>query len=221
MPYRLNLTALSHLESNRLLEPAERAALFVPRLLKRHVLSPDQYPDSLALEVAEEEHWDALGASVQHATTVKSFRDVLISLDFVQVNAYRLKDMPYPRNFFAYIKDADTFAAVYLADASGIAPYVEMFTIFPKPIAGKIAVLTSSASLIELDPSPELHFLHFPDKAVEAVFQLHRSKVVELSAINKPARKPEHFDAAYLEIWNANYQNWIARGVLKKVEGTS
>ncbi len=217
MPYRLNLTALSKFEQSRLLEPQERASLALPRLLRRDVLSPDDYPDVLELEVALEEHWDTLGASLQHALKAKENRDLLHSLDFVQVNAYRLKNMPYQRNFFAYIKDADTFAAVYLADASGITPYVEMFTLFREPKDGKIGILTSSASLIELDPSPELHFVHLPEKHPEVIFNLHRSKVVEHGKANKPARKPEHFDAAYLEIWNANYQSWIARGVLKKV----
>ncbi len=217
MPYRLNLTALSTFEQARLLEPKERASLLLPRLLRRAVLSPDDYPDELKLEVALEEHWDALGASIQHALKAKEARDLLVGLDFVQVNAYRLKNMPYQRNFFAYIKDADTFAAVYLADASGIAPYVEMFTLFREAKDGKIGILTSSAALIELDPSPELHFIHLPEKHPELVFNLHRSKVMEFGKANKPARKPEHFDHAYLEIWNANYQSWIARGVLKKV----
>jgi hypothetical protein len=125
--------------------------------------------------------------------------------------------MPYQRNFFGYIKDADTFAAVYLADASGIKPYIEMFTLFKQPKNGKIGVLTSSAELIELDPSPELHFVHLPNKHGDIVFNLHRSKVVEHGKDNKPARKPGHFEPAYLEIWNANYRSWIARGVLKQV----
>ena len=217
VPYRLNLTALTKFETVRLLEPSERASLVLPRLLRQAVLSPDDYPDTLELEVALEEHWDALGASLQHAVKTKENRDILVGLDFVQTSAYRLKNMPYQRNFFAYIKDADTFAAAYLSDASGIAPYVEMFTLFRQPKDGKIGVLTSSAGLIELDPSPELIFLHLPDKHPEAIFNLHRSKVVEFGKANKPARKPEHFDSAYLEIQNANYQSWIARGVLKKV----
>ena len=217
MPYRLNLTALSKFEQLRLLEPQERASLVLPRLLRRDVLSPDDYPDVLALEVALEEHWDALGASLNHAVIAKENRDLLHSLNFVQVNAFRLKNMPYQRNFFAYIKDADTFAAVYLADASGIAPYVEMFTLFKEVKNGKIGILTSSATLIELDPSPELHFVHLPQKHPEVVFNLHRSKVMEFGKANKPARKPEHFEPAFLEVWNANYRSWIARGVLKAV----
>jgi hypothetical protein len=217
MPYRLNLTKLSKLELERLLSPQERASLTLPRLLRRDVLSPDNYPDSLELEIAQEEHWDALGASVQHAVKAKENRDILASLEFVQVSAYRLKNMPYQRNFFAYIKDADTFAAVYLADASGIAPYVEMFTLFREPKDGKIGILTSSAGILELDPTPELVVVHLPEKHPEVVFNLHRSKVMEFGKLNKPARKPEHFDAAYLEVWNANYQSWIARGVLKAV----
>jgi hypothetical protein len=217
VPYRLNLTALSTFEQQRLLEPRERAALVLPRLMRRAVLSPDDYPDTLELEIALEEHWDALGASLNHAMKAKENRDLLHSLDFVQVSAYRLKNMPYQRNFFAYIKDADTFAAVYLSDASGIAPYVEMFTLFREPKEGKIGILTSSAAIIELDPSPALHFVHLPDKHPEVIFNLHRSKVMEHGKANKPARKPEQFDAAYLEIWNANYQSWIARGVLKAV----
>jgi hypothetical protein len=217
MPYRLNLTKLSKLELERLLSPQERASLTLPRFLRRDVLSPDDYPDSLELEIAQEEHWDALGASVQHAVKAKENRDILASLEFVQVNAYRLKNMPYQRNFFAYIKDADTFAAVYLADASGIAPYVEMFTLFKQPQDGKIGILTSSAGILELDPAPELIVVHLPEKHPEVVFNLHRSKVMEFGKANKPARKPEHFDAAYLQVWNANYQSWIARGVLKAV----
>jgi hypothetical protein len=217
VPYRLNLTKLSKLELERLLSPRERASLTLPRLLRRDVLSPDDYPDTLELEIALEEHWDALGASVQHAVKAKENRDVLASLDFVQVNAYRLKNMPYQRNFFAYIKDADTFAAVYLADASGIAPYVEMFTLFREPKDGKIGILTSSAGILELDPASELVVLHLPEKHPEVVFNLHRSKVMEYGKANKPARKPEHFDAAYLAVWNANYQSWMARGVLKRV----
>jgi hypothetical protein len=217
MPYRLNLTKLSKLELERLLSPQERASLTLPRLLRRDVLSPDDYPDVLELEVALEEHWDALGASVQHALKAKENRDLLATLDFVQVNAYRLKNMPYQRNFFAYIKDADTFAAVYLADASGIAPYVEMFTLFREPKDGKIGILTSSAGILELDPTPELVVVHLPEKHPEVVFNLHRSKVMEYGKANKPARKPEHFDAAYLEVWNANFKSWVTRGVLKAI----
>jgi hypothetical protein len=216
VPYRLNLTKLSKHELERLLEPKERTALTMPRLLRRPVLSSDEYPDALALEVAEEEHWDALGASLPHAIQAKSYRDAMLEMGFVQVNAYRLKGMPYHRNFFAYTKEADTFGAVYLSDAGGIPPYVEMFTLFRQLKDDKIGVITSSAALIELDPSPALNFVHFPEKHPDAVFQLHRSKILETGKANRAARTSEDFEKAYLEVWNANYTSWIERGVLTR-----
>jgi hypothetical protein len=214
--YRLNLTALSKSELERLLEPKQRAALTIPRLLRRPVLSTDEYPEGLELEVAEEEHWDALGASPNHAIRAKSYRDAMLEMGFVQVNAYRLKHMPYHRNFFAYIKEADTFGAVYLSDAAGIPPYVEMFTLFRQSKDGKIGVVTSSAALIELDPSLALTFVHFPDKHPDAVFQLHRSKLLESGKANRAARTAQDFENAYLDLWNANYASWIERGVLTR-----
>ncbi len=217
--YRLNLTALSKSELERLLEPKQRAALSMPRLLRRPVLSHDEYPKDLELEVAEEEHWDALGASLNHAVQAKSYRDAMTEMGFVQVNAYRLKHMPYHRNFFAYTKEVDTFGAVYLSDAAGIPPYVEMFTLFRQPKDDKIGVMTSSANLIELDPSPALNFVHFPDKHPDAVFQLHRSKILETGKANRAARNVQDFESAYLEMWNANYASWIERGVLTLARG--
>jgi hypothetical protein len=219
MPYRLDLTALNKAELERLIPKeqllAVRASLATSRLLRRAMLAPDVYPDALELAVAEEADWDNLGASVQDAVQTKEYRDVLREMGFHQVGAFRLLGMPYPRNFFAYVKDADTFAALYLSDAQGMKPYLEMFTQFRQEKNGKLGVVTSSATLIELDPSPRYHWVHLAGKHPEPIFQFHRSKVLEYGKANKAAKDEAGFKDAYLGVWNANYESWIARGVLK------
>jgi hypothetical protein len=221
MPYRLDLTALNKAELERLLPKAQLLAVRVgvntSRMLRRPMLSPDVYPDALELAVAEEADWDALGASVQDAMRTKAQRDSLRDMGFQQVGAFRLLGMPYPRNFFAYVKDADTFAALYLSDAQGIKPYLEMYAQFRQEKEGVMGVVTSSAELLELDPGPRYHWLHIPDQDPEVVFQLHRSKVLEYGKANKPARDEAGFKEVFQSVWNANYQSWIARGVLKAV----
>jgi hypothetical protein len=214
----LDLTKLNALELERLIPKesrfAVRASLATSRLLRRPLLGPDAYPDTLQLAVAEESDWDDLGASVQDAVAVKAQRDLLLKMGFTQVNAYRVVGLPYPRNFFAYVKDADTFAALYLSDAQGIKPYVEMYTQFRQPKDGKLGIVTSSADLLELDPSQDWIWLHLPGKDAEVIFQWHRSKVLEHGKANKGARTDEDFRSVYLEVANANYKSWIERGVL-------
>jgi hypothetical protein len=220
MPYRLDLTALNKAELERLLPReqllAVRVGVNTARMLRRPMLSPDEYPDALELAVAEEEDWDALGASVQDAVTTKAYRDSLHDMGFKQVNAFKLLGMPYPRNFFAYVKDADTFAALYLSDAQGVKPYVELYAQFRQEKEGVLGVVTSSAEVLELDPSPRYHWLHVAGKDPEVIFQLHRSKVLEYGKANKAARDDAGFRDVFRSVWDANYQSWIARGVLKK-----
>jgi hypothetical protein len=221
VPYRLDLTALSNTELERLVPRqqwfAVRSAVGTSRLLRRPLLGPDLYPDALELVVAEEADWDNLGASLQDAVAVKAQRDVLHGLGFQQVGAFRLLGMPYPRHFFAYVKEADTFAALYLSDAQGIKPYLEMYAQFRQEKDGKLGVVTSSAELIELDPSDRFYWMPLPGKNPEPIFQLHRSKVLEFGKANKPARDEAGFKEVFLNVWNANYQSWIRRGVLKAV----
>ncbi len=185
------------------------------RLFKKPVFAPDKFPSTLELRIATEQDWDSLGASIQAAQRVKSMRDALVELGCTQVGAFRLADMPYQRNFFAYTKQADTFATLYLSDAAGPAPYLELFTLFRQEKNGKIGVVTSSAVLTELDPSEKLIWLPDPGAEVDHVFQLHRSKILETGKANKPARTVEDFTEAYLSVQNANYASWLARGVLK------
>ena len=218
VPYRLDLTKLSKSELERLIPKnqllAVRATIATSRLLKRPMLASDPYPDTLELAKAEEADWDDLGASVQDAVAVKTQRDLLFKMDFRQVGAFRVLGLPYPRNFFAYVKDADTFAALYLSDAQGIKPYVEMYTRFRQPKDGLKGIVTSSADLLELDPSPTWVWLHLAGKDAEIVFQLHRSKVMQYGKANKPARTEEDFKSVYLEVVRANYATWLERGVL-------
>jgi hypothetical protein len=217
MTYRLDLTALNARELKRMLpgDITTAPVLAGARLLKKPLFAPDEFPSTLELRIAVEEDWDNLGASIQAAQRVKAMRDTLVELGCVQVGAFRLANMPYQRNFFAYNKEADTFAALYLSDAAGPAPYLELFTLFRTEKNGKIGVVTSSAMLTELDPSENLIFLPDPGGEVDHVFQLHRSKILETGKANKPARTVEDFTNAYLSIQNANYASWLARGVLK------
>jgi hypothetical protein len=217
MTYRLDLTALNARELKRMLpgDITTAPVLAGARLLKKPVFAPDQFPTKLELRIAMEEDWDNLGASIQAAQRVKAMRDTLVELGCVQIGAFRLANMPYQRNFFAYTKEADTFAALYLSDAAGPAPFLELFTLFRQEKNGKIGVVTSSAMLTELDPSEQLIWLPVPESDVNQVFQLHRSKILETGKANKPARTVEDFTNSYLAIQNANYSNWIARGVLK------
>jgi hypothetical protein len=217
MTYRLDLTALNARELKRMLpgDITTAPVLAGARLLKKPVFAPDQFPTKLELRIALEKDWDNLGASIQAAQRVKAMRDTLVELGCVQIGAFRLANMPYQRNFFAYTKEADTFAALYLSDAAGPAPFLELFTLFRQEKNGKIGVVTSSAMLTELDPSEQLIWLPVPESDVNQVFQLHRSKILETGKANKPARTVEDFTNSYLAIQNANYSNWIARGVLK------
>ncbi len=185
------------------------------RLLKKPVFAPDEFPSTLELRIAQEEDWDNLGASIQAAQRIKSMRDALSELGCTQVGAFRLANMPYQRNFFAYTKQADTFAALYLSDAAGPAPYLELFTLFRAEKNGKLGVVTSSAILTELDPSEQLIWLPVPGAQVDHVFQLHRSKILETGKANISARTVEDFTNVYLTIQNVNYSSWLARGVLK------
>jgi hypothetical protein len=217
MTYRLDLTALNPSELRRMLPGDFTTApvLAGARLLKKPVFAPDEFPTTLELRIASEEDWDHLGASIQAASRIKAMRDGLAELGCVQVGAFRLANMPYHRNFFAYTKEADTFAALYLSDAAGPAPYLELFTLFRQEKNSKIGIVTSSAVLTELDPSQKLIWLPDPGSNVDHVFQLHRSKILESGKANKPARTVEDFSNAYLAIQNANYSSWLARGVLK------
>ena len=114
-------------------------------------------------------------------------------------------------------EDADTFAALYLSDAAGIKPYVEMYTQFRQVKDGLHGIVTSSADLLELDPSPAWVWLHLAGKDAEIVFQLHRSKVMQYGKANKSARSEEDFNAVYLEVARANYGAWLERGVLVRM----
>jgi hypothetical protein len=217
MTYRLDLTALNARELKRMLPGDFTTApvLAGARLLKKPVFAPDEFPDTLELRIALEEDWDNLGASLQAAGRVKSMRDALQGLGCVQVGAFKLANMPYERNFFAYTKEADTFAALYLSDAAGPPPYLELFTLFRQDKNDKIGVVTSSAVLTELDPSERLIWLPDPGGEVDGVFQLHRSKMLAMGKANKPARTVEDFTNAFMTVQNLNYQSWLARGVLK------
>lgn len=217
MTYRLDLTALNARELKRLLPGDFTTApvLAGARLLKKPVFAPDEFPATLELRLAGEEDWDNLGASLQAASRVKTMRDTLQELGCVQVGAFRLANMPYHRNFFAYTKEADTFAALYLSDAAGPAPYLELFTLFRQERENKIGVVTSSATITELDPSQQLIWLPDPGSDVDHVFQLHRSKMLSMGKANKSARTVEDFTKAFLTIQNTNYASWLARGVLK------
>lgn len=226
MTLRLDLAAMRPHELQRTLPRGEylatRPALALARLARRPIFAPDAYPESLELLVAEEADWDALGASLEHARAAREMRDELHGMNFSQVGAFRLSGMPYPRNFFAYAKSADTFGALYVADASGPAPYLELFTVFRAEREGRIGIVTSSAHAPEaLDPSERLMWLSTPDSRPEQVFQLHRAKVVELGKANRRAQTEADFRAAYLEIAGENFRAWRERGVLRVVAETA
>ena len=223
MPYRLDLAQLRPHELKRTLSASEylaaRPVLAGARLLRRPVLAPDEYPDTLELRVAQEEDWDALGASVQHAVRTRAMRDSLFSLGFSQVGAFRLLGLPYARNFFAYNKLNDVFAALYLSDREGPPPFLELFTLHRASSdaakSGRLGIVTSSAVTPEpLDPSPRLTWMPTPDASPEQAFQLHRNKVLELGKANRKAATVEDFTAAYLDVWNDNFASWRERAVL-------
>jgi hypothetical protein len=221
--YQIDLAQLHPHELRRTLGPEDLdpilEALTAAKLAGQTVLAPDIYPETLELRVAQEEDWDALGASLNSALAAKAMRDELHELDFVQVGAFRLEGLPYPRNFFAYTKTNDTFGALYLSDLEGPAPYLELFTLH-RPTseaarAGMLGIVSSSAATPEpLDPSPNLTWL--PDAGVSPaqLFQLHRNKVIGVGKANIRAETSEDFCSAYLEIWNANFESWRERGVL-------
>jgi hypothetical protein len=223
--YQIDLAQLHPHELRRTLGPNDidpiLEALTQAKLAGQRVLAPDVYPENLELCVAEEADWDALGASLQSALAAKAMRDELHELDFVQVSAFRLEGLPYPRNFFAYTKTNDTFAALYLSDVEGPAPYLEMFTLHRESSdaakAGQLGIVSSSAATPEpIDPSPNLTWLPDPGVSPAQLFQLHRNKVIGIGKANKRAETVEDFKAAYLEIWNANFASWRERGVLVK-----
>jgi hypothetical protein len=184
--YQIDLAQLHPHELRRTFPPDDidpiLEALTQAKLAGQRVLAPDVYPEHLELRVAEEADWDALGASLQGALAAKAMRDELHELDFVQVSAFRLEGLPYPRNFFAYTKTNDTFAALYLSDLEGPAPYLEMFTLHRESSdaakAGQLGIVSSSAATPEpLDPSPNLTWLPDPGVSPAQLFQLHRNKV--------------------------------------------
>jgi hypothetical protein len=223
--YQIDLAQLHPHELRRTLGPEDFTpileALTQAKLVGQRVLAPDVYPEILELRVAEEADWDALGASLQGALAAKAMRDELHELDFVQVSAFRLEGLPYPRNFFAYTKTNDTFAALYLSDLEGPAPYLEMFTLHrdgsEAANSGMLGIVSSSAATPEpIDPSPSLTWLPDPGVSPAQLFQLHRNKVIGIGKANKRAETVEDFQAAYLEIWNANFKSWRERGVLVK-----
>ena len=223
--YQIDLAQLQPHELRRTLGPDDiepiLEALTQAKLAGQRVLAPDVYPECLELRVAEEADWDALGASLQGALAAKAMRDELHELDFVQVGAFRLEGLPYPRNFFAYTKTIDTFAALYLSDLEGPAPYLEMFTLHrdsrEAANSGMLGIVSSSAATPEpIDPSPNLTWLPDPGVSPAQLFQLHRNKVIGIGTANKRAETAEDFQAAYLEIWNANFSSWRERGVLVK-----
>jgi hypothetical protein len=225
MPYRLDLTALRPHEIERAFG-AEAALALAPTLAAAQaadqpLFAPDLYPDDLALRIAFEADWDALGASVPHALAARRVRESLLEMDFVQVAAFRLEGMPYPRLFFAYTKSHDTFAALYLSDAEGPAPYLELYTSYRQPKDGLLAVVTSNhLGGDPLDASPSLLWLVHAGASSEQTFQLHRGKVIELGA-GRPARSIEDFTAVYMQVWQANFADWRERGVLKPVVSAS
>ena len=228
--YQIDLAQLHPHELRRTLGPDDidpiLEALTQAKLAGQRILAPDVYPESLELRVAEEADWDALGASLQSALAAKAMRDDLHELDFVQVSAFRLEGLPYPRNFFAYTKTNDTFAALYLSDVEGPAPYLEMFTLHraiqnressEAAKSGMLGIVSSSAVTPEpIDPSPNLTWLPDPGVSPAQLFQLHRNKVIGVGKANKRAETVEDFQSAYLEIWNANFASWRERGVLVK-----
>jgi hypothetical protein len=221
MPYRLDLAALAPHELVRAL--GEEAALaLAPSLAAARaagtpLLAPDLYPDDLRLRVAFEADWDALGASVEHALITRSLRQSLVEMDFVQVGAFRLEFMPYPRLFFAYTKTIDTIAALSVSDAEGPAPYLELITSFASPKDGIQAVVTTNHPGGDpLDVAPSLLWLAAPGATPEQSFQLHRSKLLELGS-GRVMRTTNDFSTAYLAIWQANFAYWRERGVFKPV----
>ena len=225
VPYQIDLAQLHPHELRRTLGPDDIDPIFEvltqAKLAGQRVLAPDVYPETLALRVAAEADWDALGASLQGALAAKAMREELHELDFVQVSAFRLEGLPYPRNFFAYTKTNDTFAALYLSDLEGPAPYLEMFTLHrdgsEAAKAGQLGIVSSSAATPEpIDPSPNLTWLPDPGVSPAQLFQLHRNKVIGVGKANKRAETSEDFQTAYLEIWNANFASWRERGVLVK-----
>ena len=123
--------------------------------------------------------------------------------------------------FRSYTKTNDTFAALYLSDLEGPAPYLEMFTLHrdgsEAAKTGMLGIVSSSAATPEpIDPSPNLTWLPDPGVSPAQLFQLHRNKVIGVGRANKRAETVEDFQAAYLEIWNANFASWRERGVLVK-----
>jgi hypothetical protein len=222
-PLYLDLAALRPHELRRALPPAEylaaRPVLAAARLLRRPVLAPDPFPEALELRMAVESDWDALGASIEHAAQTRTVRDRLGEMGFRQVGAYRIEGVSFPRNFFAYVKEPDVVGAVYLADAAGPAPYLELVTRFREPRGGRRAVLTTSGPEDALDPSETLVLQRLAGTSPEGLFQLHRGKVNELGGPNRRAATVEDFTATYLETWNENYAAWRARGALKPAGG--
>jgi hypothetical protein len=221
MPHRLDLAALRPHEIERAFGAEAAAALAgaiaAAQAAGEPLFAPDLYPDALALRIAFEADWDALGASVAHALVARTTRASLHEMGFVQIGAFRLEGMPYPRLFFAYTKSHDTFGALYVADAEGPAPYLELYTSYRQPNHGISAVVSSNHRGGDpLDASPSLLWLVHAGATPEQTFQLHRGKVIELGN-GRPARSIEDFSEVYMQVWQANFADWRERGLLKPI----
>ena len=220
MPYRLDLAALTRGELRRVLPPGQAAvaipALRFARLLRRRVLASDIYPDRIELRIADEEEWEALQPSAAAAQGARSFRNELADLGFKQVGAFTTRGLPWGRNFFAYAKERDTFASIWLADRDGPEAYVDLFSLFRAPRNGATALLTTNQEQPDpLDPSPSLWRQRFPNSSVAALYLSHRSAMLTAGVAGRRAERVEDFAAAFLDLWNDTYQSWVARGLLK------
>ena len=220
MPYRLDLAALRPRELKRALPPGSylvaRPALAAARLLRRQVLGPDEFPDRVELVPTVEEDWDGLGASVGQALEARAMRDALRELGAEQVGAYRLPNLPYARNLFAYAKTPDVFAALYLTDAAGVGPYLEFYSLFRAERDGKLGLVSSNSPAPDpLDPSARLVWQVVPGASVDALFQAHRGRLLELGKANRKAATAQDFERAFTDLAGENYAAWLGRGVLR------
>jgi hypothetical protein len=224
VPYRIDLAALRPHELRRTLPPGTflvaRPVLAAARLIGRPVLAPDDFPDGIELADTVEEDWDNLGASQDHAVVAREMRDSLKELGAVQVGASRVVGLPFPRFLFAYTKVPDVFVSLFLSDASGPAPHLEMITLFREPRDGKVAIVSSSNATSEaLDPSARLIWQAVPGAGVNGLFQAHRGRVNEFGESNRRAVSGEDFRGAFLTVANENYAAWRGRGVLRPAAG--
>lgn len=219
VPYRLNLAALRPHELARVLRPAERLVarpyLAAARALGRPVLAPDEFPEELRLRVAAEPDWDALGASLDHARAARELRDAAHEMGFRQVGAFRLEGLPVSRNFFAYVKEVDVLGAIYMGDARGEPPYLELATLARSEREGRVALLTTSArDGVPLDAAARVEVRTLPSASAEQLFQVHRAGVLAWGRANRPMATVEDFTRGYLDVWGESYEAWKARGLL-------